>query len=110
MAVLTVLLFAGFTITAATARVDFSFLRGVLILASLLALGLIAVSILFGFTLGVVFSVAMIGLATGAILYSTPNLMLHYRTDQYVAASLSLFAAVALLFYYVLMILVSLRR
>ncbi len=109
-AVLTVLLFAGLTLTAVTTRADFSFLRGVLFFGGLLALGLIVASLLFGFTLGVVFAAAMVGLAAAAILYSTSNVMLHYRTDQYVAASLSLFAAVALMFYYVLMILVSLRR
>jgi hypothetical protein len=85
-------------------------LRGVLILGSLLALGLIVASLFFGFDLGGIFAVAMVGLAAAAVLYSTSNVMLHYRTDEYVAASLSLFAAVALMFYYVLMILVSLRR
>ena len=70
-------------------RTDFSFLRGALVLGSLLALGLIVASILFG-ALGVVFSVAMVGLADGAILYPTSNIMYHYRTDQYVAASLCL--------------------
>lgn len=109
-ALLTGLLFAGLTLVAVTTRADFSFLRGVLVLGGLLALGLIVASILFGFTLGVVFAVVMVGLAAAAILYSTSNVLLHYRTDQYVAASLSLFAAVALMFYYVLMILVSLRR
>lgn len=108
-ALLTVLLFAVLTLTAVTTRADISFLRGVLVFGGLLALGLILASLLFGFTLGVVFAAAMVGLAA-AILYSTSNVMLHYRTDQYVAASLSLFAAVALLFYYVLVILVSLRR
>ncbi len=44
----------------------------------------------------------MILLAAGSILYTTSNILHHYRTDQYVAASLSLFAGVALLFWYVL--------
>jgi hypothetical protein len=36
--------------------------------------------------------------------------MIHrYRTDQYVAASLGLFSAVALMFYYILRILMSRR-
>jgi FtsH-binding integral membrane protein len=103
-------LFAGLTLVAVTTRADFSFLRGVLVLGSLLALGLIVASLLFGFNLGVIFAVVMVGLAAAAILYSTSNVMLHYRTDQYVGASLSLFVAVALMFYYVLMILDSLRR
>jgi FtsH-binding integral membrane protein len=33
--------------------------------------------------------------------------MLHYRTDQYVAASLALFASVMLLFWYILQIVMS---
>jgi FtsH-binding integral membrane protein len=52
----------------------------------------------------------MVGLAAVAILYSTSNIIHYYRTDQYVAAALSLFAAVALMFYYVLYILLAFRR
>ena len=109
-AIITGLLFAGLTLVAFTTRADFSFLRGVLIIGGLVALGLIVASYIFGFTLGVIFAVAMVGLAAVAILYSTSNIIHYYRTDQYVAASLSLFAAVALMFYYVLWILLSLRR
>jgi FtsH-binding integral membrane protein len=109
-ALITGLLFAGLTLVAFTTRADFSFLRGVLLIGGLVALGLIVASVIFGFTLGVIFAVAMVGLAAAAILYSTSNIIHYYRTDQYVAASLSLFAAVALMFYYVLWILLSLRR
>jgi FtsH-binding integral membrane protein len=56
------------------------------------------------------FSVAMIVLASGSILYNTSNIMLHFRTDQHVAASLSLFASVAMLFYYILLALMQGRR
>ena len=38
-------------------------------------------------------------MAAGYILYDTSNVLHHYRTDQHVAASLALFASVALLFY-----------
>jgi hypothetical protein len=55
-----------------------------------------------GFELGTWFSVAMIGLAGGAILYDTSNVLHHYPEDRYVSASLALFASVALLFWYVL--------
>ena len=48
--------------------------------------------------------------ACGTILYSTSKVMHDYQTDQYVAASLELFAAVALLFWYVLRLLMSLQR
>lgn len=103
-------LFLGLTAVVFTTRADFSFLRGIIVVGSLVALGLIVASLLFGFTLGVVFSAAMIALAAASILYSTSAILHDYRTDQYVAASLSLFAAVALLFYYVLRILIQLRR
>ena len=62
---------------------------------------------IFGFTLGLFFSVLMVGFAMAAILYDTSRVMLHYNKDQYVAASLELFASVALLFWYVLRILMS---
>jgi FtsH-binding integral membrane protein len=109
-ALITGLLFLGLTVVAFTTRADFSFLRGVLVIGGLVALGLIVASILFGFTLGVIFSVVMVGFAAAAILYYTSQVLRYYRTDQHVAASLTLFASVALLFYYVLQILISLRR
>jgi uncharacterized protein len=99
----------GLTVVALTTRTDFSFLRGVLVIGGFVALGLIAASILFGFTLGLIFSVVMVGFASAAILYYTSNVLHYYRTDQYVAASVTLFASVALLFFYVLQILISLR-
>jgi FtsH-binding integral membrane protein len=56
------------------------------------------------------YSYAMIALACGYILYDTSNVMRHYRTNQHVAAALALFAAVMLLFWYVLRILIDRRR
>jgi len=109
-ALITGLLFAGLTTVAFTTKADFSFLRGVLVIGGFIALGLIVASILFGFTLGLIFSVVMVGFASVAILYYTSNIIHYYRTDQYVAASVTLFASVALLFYYVLQILISLRN
>ena len=76
--------------------------------AALVALGAIVCSIVTGgFGLGVIFSALMIALACGYILYDTSNVLHHYRTDQYVAAALALFASVAVLFWYVLRIVIS---
>ncbi len=47
-------------------------------------------------------------LASRAILYETVRTMNHYSADQHVAASLQRFACVALLFWYMLRILMSL--
>ena len=44
----------------------------------------------------------MIGFAGAAILYDTSNIMHHYPQDRYVAASMGLFASIALMFWYVL--------
>jgi FtsH-binding integral membrane protein len=103
-AILTGLLFAGLTTVAFTTRRDFSFLRGILTIGGFIALGLIVCGVLFGFGLGLLFSVAMVGLASAAILYDTSKIIHHYSTDLYVAASLELFASVALMFWYVLRI------
>jgi FtsH-binding integral membrane protein len=51
-----------------------------------------------------VFCYAMVALASAAIIYNTSNVLHRYRTDQHVAAALALFAAVALLFWYILTI------
>jgi FtsH-binding integral membrane protein len=63
---------------------------------------------IFGFSLGLVFSSVMVLFAGGSVLYSTSNILHRYNTDQHVAASLSLFASVALLFFYILQVLMSL--
>ncbi len=100
--ILTLFLFGGLTILALTTKTDYSFLRGFLVVGGLAALGIIVVGAIFGFSLGLWFSGAMIVFAAASILYNTSNIVHHYSPDQYVAASLSLFASVALLFYYIL--------
>lgn len=106
--ILTLLMFGGLTAIAFTTRQDFTFLGGILKIGGCLALGLIICSVLFGFTLGLFFSVLMVVFASAAILYDTSKIIHHYSTHQYVAASLELFASVALLFWYVLRIVMAL--
>jgi uncharacterized protein len=107
-AMLTIGLFAGLTAIVFTTKKDFSFLGGILKIAGCVALGLIVSSIIFGFNLGMIFSAAMVIFASAAILYDTSKVMHNYEKHQYVAASLELFASVALLFWYVLQIVMSL--
>jgi FtsH-binding integral membrane protein len=102
--------FTGLSLVAFYTRKDFSFLRGVLCWGGIIALVLIVAGVIFGFQLGTFFSVAMIALAGGAILYDTSNILHHYPEDRYVAAALQLFASVALMFWYVLRLLLSSRR
>ena len=108
-AIITGFMFAGLTLIAFTTRKDFSFLGGIIKVGFLVALGIIVLSIFMGFSLGLFFSGAMVLLASASILWSTSNIIHHYGTEQYVAASLGLFASVALLFWYVLRILMILR-
>ncbi len=108
--ILTLALFAGLTLAVFLTGSDFSYLRTILCVGSFLALGIIVVSLLMGGGLGLWFSAAMVVLACGFILYDTSNVLHHYRTDQHVAASLALFASVALLFWYILRILMATNR
>lgn len=97
----------GLIATAMITRKDFSFLRGVLVWGGILAMVGIVSSLLFGFALGTWFSVGMIGFAGAAVLYDTSNIMHHYPEDRYVAASMALFASIALMFWYVLQLFMS---
>jgi uncharacterized protein len=109
-AMLTLLVFGGLTLTVFVTKKDFSFLRGMLVVGSLGALGLIVGGAIFGFALGTWFAAAMVGLASGYVLYYTSQVLAHYRPTQHVAASLALFSAIALLFYYILYFLMSITR
>lgn len=108
--VTTAFIFGGLTFAAFATRKDFSFLGGFLMVGGFVAIGIIVVSIIFGFNLGTIFAGAMAIFASVSILHSTSNIIHHYRTDQAVAASLSLFASVALLFWYILRIFLAFGR
>jgi FtsH-binding integral membrane protein len=110
--IITAIVFAGLTALVFITGTDFSGLGKYLWLGGLAALGIIVASVVMGGFggMGIWFSAAMILLAAGYILYDTSNIMRHYRTDQHVAASLALFASVAMLFYYVIQLLLSMRE
>ncbi len=106
--ILTIALTFGLSVIAFTTKKDFSFLNGFLKIAGFVALGLIALSFFTPVSLGLWFSGAMVIFAALAILRDTSNIIHHYGSHQYVAASLGLFASVALLFWYILQIIMSL--
>ena len=108
--VITLAIFIGLSAFVFISKKDFSFMRGVLSLLTFGAMGLIVASIVFGFTLGAVFSVAIIVLMAGYILYQTSLVMSYFPPQGYVAASLMLFSTVATLFWYVLRLLMELNR
>ena len=107
---ITVAMLLGITAVAFTTKKDFSFLGGILKIGGFVALGLIAASFFFPISLGLWFSAAMVLFASGSILYNTSNLIHRYQPGEHVAASLSLFASVALLFWYVLRLVMSSRN
>lgn len=106
-AAITLIAFACLTAVAFLSRKDFSFLGGLLKWGMILALVAIVGGVIFGFDLGLWFSIAMVGLAGAAILYDTSKILHHYPDDRYVGAALELFASVALMFWYVLRIFLS---
>ncbi|MDX6745676.1 Bax inhibitor-1 family protein [Polaribacter sp. PL03] len=106
-AIVTLALFAGISAVVFVTKKDFSFLKAGLTVGFFIAIGLIVAGALFGFDLGLWFSVGMCVLAGGSILYQTSNLVNKYGTEDYIPASLGLFASLMLLFWYVLQIFMS---
>ena len=106
-AMTTLFMFTGLTSVVFLTKTDFSFLRTILIVGGFVSLGTIVVGAIFGFNLGLWFSVGMVVLASVSILYQTNQIKNKYGTEQYVGASLQLFASVMLLFWYILRILMS---
>jgi FtsH-binding integral membrane protein len=104
---LTLALFIGLSLVVFMTKKDFSFLRSAITIGGVIAMGLIVVGMIFGFDLGLWFSVGMVVLAAGSILYQTSNLIHKYNRDQYVLASLGLFASFMLLLWYILSILLD---
>lgn len=105
--IVTIALVVGLTAVVFTTGKDFSFLRPMLTIGFFVAIGLIVLSAIFGFTLGVWFSGGMVLFAAAAILYETSQIQHHYHESQYVGASLSLFSAVGMLFWYVIQFMMS---
>ena len=98
------------TAVVVTTGKDFSFLRSFLIWGGLFSLAVIVCAVLFSFNLGTWFSVAMIVLASGSVLYTTSNIMRGFPANAEVAASIQLFAGIAMMFWYVLRLFMGSRR
>jgi FtsH-binding integral membrane protein len=108
--VLTLAVFAGLSLTAFLTKKDYSFLRPILCVGSMIAFGVIICAIFLPINLGLFFSFAMVALISGYILYETSAILLHYPTHLYVSAALMLFSSVATLFFWILRILMLLSR
>jgi uncharacterized protein len=106
----TLAIFGALTASVLISKKDFSWLRSGLIMMSAAATMLVVLSLIFGFNLGIVFSVAMVVLAAGYILYQTSQVLAHYDPRQHVAAALALFSSVALMFWYIIRIFLRMRQ
>jgi len=100
----------GLMFVAHRTRKDFSFLRAILMWGGVVALLAMIGGAVFGFQLGTWFSVAMIGFAGAAVLYDTSNIIHTYPEDRYVSAAMQLFASIALMFWYVLRLVMGNRN
>jgi FtsH-binding integral membrane protein len=109
-AAITLAIFLGLTLTVFITKKDFSFMRGVLMICTFAALGVIVASLAFGFHLGAVFSGLMILLMAGYVLFQTSIIMKEFPPTAHVAASLMLFSTIATLFWYVLRLMMELNR
>ncbi|WP_338056321.1 Bax inhibitor-1 family protein [Tenacibaculum bernardetii] len=105
--IVTLGLFVGISSIVFITKKDFSFIKAGLSVGFFIAIALIIAGTLFGFNLGLWFSIGMCVLAAGSILYQTSNLVNKFSTDDYIPAALGLFASLMLLFWYVLQIFMS---
>jgi hypothetical protein len=103
----TLIIFGAMTAIVAYTGKDFSFMGPFLGIIGIAALLAIVGSVLFSVTLGFYFSLAMVVFAAAVVLYETSKVKHQYGPDQHIAAATGLFASVALLFYYVLMVFVD---
>ena len=105
--IITASVFLGLSMIVFVTRADFSWMGQALMLLGFVLFGMIVCTIFFSLNLVTLISCVGIGLAGGYILYFTSQVMNRFRTDQHVVAALCLFAAVATLFYYVLLLMMS---
>lgn len=99
-------LFGILTAQVLLTKQNFDFLRGFLITGSIAAFIAILIGTLFNLSIfGTLFSVLMIILMCGWILYDTSKIVRSYPTDKYIAASIAVFADFVTLLWYVVRLL-----
>ena len=103
-------IFGALTASVLISKKDFSWMRSGLVMLGAAAMMLVVLSLVFGFNLGIVFSIAMVLLCAGYILYQTSQVLAHYDPRQHVAAALALFSSIALMFWYVIRIFMRMRQ
>lgn len=108
--VISVALFGAITAVIVIARKDFSVLKSALVMGTIIAGGAIIAGLMHGFTLGIPLGAGTVVLVGGFVLIYTSRVLASYHPQQYVAAALALFSAIALLFWYFIKILIEKRK
>jgi len=108
--ILTLALAGGLTMSVFITKADFSWMRSALVVGGWVVFAAILASWFFGFHIGIFFIIGVIALMCGFILYETSMVLHHYPTTQYVGAALAIFASLATLFWWVLRLLMEMRR
>ncbi len=106
---ITAMIFTGLTGYVFISGKDFSFLGGILTIG---IVGLMAVGLagwIFGFGVGMWFSIAIVLFMAGYILYDTSNIVRRYPTTMAVSAAVILFTDVVLMFKWILILLMNRR-
>jgi len=99
---LTGALVVGLTLSVYLTSADFSFLRTIIVIGSVVALGLVLLSAFGLFALGTWFALAMILLMATAILYQTWVIKTQLTTGDHVIAAFMLFSSIVTLLWYVI--------
>jgi FtsH-binding integral membrane protein len=92
------------TVVVGASKHDFSYMGGILNVCAIVALAFIVASIVFGFSLGMMFSYIMLAFAGACVVFDTSRILNEHTEDNYVAAALELFSSMALMFWYMLQI------
>lgn len=103
------LLVGGLTASVFMTKTDFSFLRTAVTVGLFVALGVIVCAAIFGITLGFWFSLAMVVLMAGCILWETSELKHRVSPDQHVGAATMLFISFMTMLWYVIRLFMSRR-
>jgi uncharacterized protein len=104
---ITLILFVLLSLVAVRYADTFRKWRMIFVYGGVITLAAVVLSIVFGFTLGIWFSYAMIVFIGGAILYETATVLKDYEDDQYIAAALMLLASIITLLWYVIRVVLS---
>ncbi len=104
---LTAVVFGALTVFVFITGKDFQWLRGLLFVGFLTILGTIIAGAIFGFSLGIWISGAIVLLYSGYILYHTSEILHRLPTSMPMSGAIMLFTDVVLLFKHILILLMS---